>query len=74
KLARLDFDREGVLRERQVLYTELDRDGKYVGLESGAVTQFLEDRERALLAGQERSDDKRDAKKEAFANEDRADE
>ncbi|MHC4861119.1 MAG: hypothetical protein ACYTDY_13620, partial [Planctomycetota bacterium] len=74
KFARMDFDRRGVLRERQLIDEDFDQEGRYVLLENAAVEQFLEDRERALGAGGERSDDKRDAKKEAFANEDRADE
>ena len=63
RFARLDFDRDGVLRERQVIDEDFDRDGKYVGMENVAVEQLFEDRELALGAGGERSDDKKDRKK-----------
>jgi len=69
KFARLDFDRTGILRERQLIDEDFDRDGKYVMLENTAVEQLLEDRELALGAGGERSDDKKDAKKAVQAEE-----
>ena len=63
KLVRLDYDRGGVLREKQVIDEPQERDGKYVGLENSAITQFLEDRERALRIRQPVTDAKTDWKK-----------
>jgi hypothetical protein len=72
QFARLDFDRSGVLRERQLIDEDFDRDGKYIMLENAAVERFFEDRALALGAGGERSDDKKDAKKAAQAEEEPA--
>ncbi len=48
RMARLEFDRAGLLRTLQVKDFESSRAGQYVAIDSRMVSQFLEDRERML--------------------------
>ncbi|MEN8149742.1 MAG: hypothetical protein ABFS86_07950 [Planctomycetota bacterium] len=63
RFARLDFDEEGVLRETAHVETPLDRSGEYGMIEDAIVSNYLEDRERALGVRQQPSDEKSDEKK-----------
>jgi hypothetical protein len=57
RMARLEFDRAGILRDLQRGDFELSRDGQSVGLDNRIVENFLEDRERALRIRDREDDD-----------------
>jgi hypothetical protein len=48
RLARLEFDRAGILRDLQRLDTVISRDGEYVAMDNQIVENFIEDRDRVL--------------------------
>jgi hypothetical protein len=48
RLARLEFDRAGILRDLQRLDTVVSRDGEYVVMDNTVVENFIEDRDRVL--------------------------
>lgn len=57
RMARLEFGRDGVLRDLQLLDLETSRDGQSVALDNRIVENFLEDRTRALRALDPDNDD-----------------
>ncbi len=57
RMARLEFDRAGILRELQRLDTLVSRDGEYVAIDNRIVENFLEDRARALKIVENDDDD-----------------
>ena len=57
RLARLDFDGSGVLRERHMISSRSGRSGEFAGLDNSLVSMFLEDRERALQVEEVDDDD-----------------
>lgn len=59
-LARLDFSPAGMLLQKHVAYYAFDRSGEYAGLDNTIVTNFLEDRNRALHILQQPDDDEKD--------------
>ena len=59
RLARLDFDRGGVLRGLQTADFGASNDGHYVAIDNRFVSAFLEDRSRALRV-RENDDDEED--------------
>jgi hypothetical protein len=48
RMARLEFNREGVLQTMQITDFESSRSGQYVAIDSRVVSQFIEDRSRLL--------------------------
>jgi len=57
QLARLEFDRAGVLRNLQTIAFETSRGGEYFALDNRIVSTFLEDRQRALQIFEEDDDE-----------------
>ena len=57
RLARLEFDRAGILRSAQITDFESSREGEYVAIHNRIASTFLEDRERLLLVLEEDDDD-----------------
>lgn len=58
RLARLEFDGAGILRDLQRLEAVISRDGEYVAVDNQVVDNFLEDRDRSLrVAGNEEGDE-----------------
>jgi hypothetical protein len=47
-LARLDFDRRGVLKETQTAVFKHGRNGRYFAIDNRFISQYLEDKSRAL--------------------------
>ena len=63
RFARLDFDREGVLREAAFYDNRLGTGGNYGLVDDALVRNYLEDTDRALQVRQQPSDEKSDIKK-----------
>lgn len=57
RLARLEFDRQGILRYAQVTDFETSREGEYVAIHNRIASTFLEDKERLLMVVEEDDDD-----------------
>jgi hypothetical protein len=57
RLARLEFDRAGVLRDLQRGDFTLSSDGAYVAIDNRVVENFFEDRARALSFREDDEDD-----------------
>ena len=64
RLARLEFDRNGVLRDLQRTTFEASRGGQYFSIHDRIVSTFLEDRQRALWLKEE-DDDEEDVELDA---------
>lgn len=62
-IARLDFDRKGVLIRRDVTKWEFTTGGEYAAIDNTIVSNFLEDRARALSVDDEEFDDHPDDEK-----------
>src|SRR6185295_18236409 len=57
RLARLEFDRKGILRDLQTGSFGSSSHGEYVAIDNRVVETFLEDRTRALTMSDEDDDD-----------------
>ena len=57
KLARLEFDRKGVLLDMQRTTFESSQAGQYFSLDDRIVSSFIEDRERVLMLLEEDDDE-----------------
>ena len=57
RLARLEFDRQGILRYAQITDFETSRGGEYVAIHNRIASTFLEDKERMLMVIEEDDDD-----------------
>ena len=63
RIARLEFDRKGILRDVQVVDFASSSHGEYFAIDNRVVETFLEDRSRSLTMVDEDDDDDLDPKK-----------